>query len=318
MQKEVRKAMRHIFIINPLAGKTDASERIRRSIEAVCEKYGIEPLICISEHEGYEREMTAKMISFFSNEMIRIYAVGGSGSLLNVISGITDFNSCEVAFCPVGLTNGILRSFEPAEAFSSVDALVTGNSRKLDLLELSNGLCVPNCISIGAGSTINRETPLMEIAAFIKPSLPYRISVLSDLILNKRYSCTITANGVDYSGNYILAACFNGRCLGGDISPVRNAVPDDGIMDVLLAEEMPFADRKRLFSSFADISPGKTGQRIHMIRTAKLDVTVNDSKPFFLNCDGEAIPMERNSFSVRLLPGKLKFVVPSGVKISCI
>lgn len=55
-----------------------------------------------------------------------------------------------------------------------------------------------------------------------------------------------------------------------------------------------------------------------MIRTAKLDVTVNDSKPFFLNCDGEAIPMERNSFSVRLLPGKLKFVVPAGVKISCI
>lgn len=310
--------MRHIFIINPLAGKTDASEKMRRVIEEVCQKYGIEPLICISEHVGYEREMTTKMASFFSNEIIRIYAVGGSGSLLNVISGITDLGSCEVAFCPVGLTNGILKSFEPAEAFSSVEALVTGNARRLDLLELSGGLCVPNCISLGSGGAADRETPIMEMAALMNPSLPYRIAVLSDLMLNKRYSCTITANGVDYSGNYILAACFNGRCLGGDLTPVRSAVPDDGIMDVLLAEEMPFTERRRLFSSFADVSPGKTNQKIHIIRTTKLDVTVHDNKPFFLSCDGESIPMERNSFSVRLLPGKLKFVVPAGVKISCI
>lgn len=310
--------MRHIFIINPLAGKTDPGEKMRGLIEEACKKNGIEPLICISEYDGYEREITAKMISFFSNEMIRIYSVGGSGSLLNVISGITDFENCEAAFCPLGLTNGILRSFEPSEAFSSIEALITGNARRLDLLELSSGLCVPNCISLGAGSATDRETPLMELAALINPALPYRISVLSDLMLNKRYSCTITANGVDYSGNYILAACFNGRCLGGNLTPVRNAVPDDGIMDVLLAEEMPYADRRRLFSGFADISPGKTGQKIHIIRTTKLDVTVHTDEPFFLSCDGEAIPMERNSFSVRLLPSKLKFVVPSGVSISCV
>lgn len=309
--------MHHIFIINPLAGKLDAGEKMRKIIEEVCEKYGIEPLICISEHENYEREMTAKMTSFFSNEIIRLYAVD-SGSLLNVISGITDFNSCEVAFCPIGLTNGFLKSFEPADAFSSVEALVTGNPRRIDLLELSNGLHVPNCISLGSGGAADRETPLMEIAALIDPVLPFRIAALSDLMLNKRYSCTITANGVDYSGNYILAACFNGRCLGGNLTPLRSATPDDGIMDVLLAEEMPFAERRRLFSGYMDISPGKTGQKIHIIRTTKLDITVNDNKPFFLNCDGEAIPMERNSFSVRLLPDKLKFVVPSGVKISCI
>lgn len=308
--------MHHIFIINPLAGKTDASEKMRRVIEEVCAKYGIEPLICISEHERYEREMTSKMISFFSNEIIRIYAVGGSGSLLNVVSGITDFNSCEVAFCPVGLTNGILKSFEPAEAFSSIEALVTGNARRLDLLELSGELYVPGCISLGAGGAADRETPIMEIAALINPALPYRIVTLSDLLLNKRYNCTITANGVDYSGNYILAACFNGRCLGGNLTPMRSAVPDDGIMDVLLAEEMPYSERRRLFSNFADVSPGNMGHKVHIIRTTKLDVTVHDNKPFFLSCDGESIPMERNSFSVRLLPGKLKFVVPAGVKIS--
>ena len=73
--------MRHIFIINPNAGKYDISEKKRREIEEVCSKYGIDPLIWVSEYAGYEREITEKMCFLFSGEELRLYSIGGSGTL---------------------------------------------------------------------------------------------------------------------------------------------------------------------------------------------------------------------------------------------
>ena len=87
--------MRHIFIINPAAGKHDISETIRTDIEKICAERNIDPLIFISEYAGYERDMTRKMCTLFSNEPIRFYSIGGSGTLYQIISGITNFETTD-------------------------------------------------------------------------------------------------------------------------------------------------------------------------------------------------------------------------------
>ena len=311
------RKIRHIFIINPAAGKSDCSEKMRAEIEAVCGKYSIEPLICISEHENYEREMTAKMCSFFSNEEIRIYSIGGSGSLLNVVSGITDFASTEVACCPVGLTNDMLRSFRDPSLFVPIENLVNGRVMQTDLMELNGSIPVLNFIGMGAGAPRERDNPLIKLAGFLKPDLPCRLSIFHDFAANRCCDLTITVNGTDYSGKYVLAACFNGRCMGGSLYPVRHSVPNDGIMDVVLIEEMPLAEKLSVLRECTGSEAVKKSGKLHSIRTNRIDFKVNSDGPVVLNCDGEAITVNQRSFSVRLLPNRLKFVVPEKAEIVC-
>ena len=307
--------IRHIFMINPAAGKSDCSEKMRAEIESVCGKYGIEPLICISEHENYEREMTAKMCSFFSNEEIRIYSIGGSGSLLNVISGITDFANTEVACCPAGLTNDMLKSFRDPSLFSAIDNLVNGRVMQMDLMELNGSILVPDFISIGAGTPRESEGAFIKLAGLLKPALPYRLGIFIDFLSNRCCDLTVTVNGTDYSGKYILAACFNGRCMGGNVYPVRSSVPNDGIMDVVLAEEMPLSEKFSALKACTNGVSSAPNSKLHLIRTSRIDFRLNSDEPMKLNCDGEVITINQKAFSVRLLPNKLKFVVPEGTEL---
>ena len=78
--------MRHIFIINPAAGRKNVTNRVRAEIEGVCARRGIAPLIFISEYNGYERFIAEKMCSIFTDEDIRFYCIGGSGTLTQTIS----------------------------------------------------------------------------------------------------------------------------------------------------------------------------------------------------------------------------------------
>ena len=63
--------MRHIFIINPAAGKKNITDRVRKEIDGVCARRGIHPLVFISEYNGYERFIAEKMCSLFIDEDIR-------------------------------------------------------------------------------------------------------------------------------------------------------------------------------------------------------------------------------------------------------
>jgi len=257
------------------------------------------------------------MCSFFSNEEIRIYSIGGSGSLLNVVSGISDFANTEIACCPAGLTNDMLKSFRDPSLFASIENLVNGRVMQIDLMELNGNILVPNFIGMGAGTPREKENPLIKLAGILKPTLPYRLSIFYDFAANRCCDLTITVNGTDYSGKYVLAACFNGRCMGGNIYPVTNSVPNDGIMDVVLVEEMPLAEKFSTLKECTDSEAARKSGKLHIIRTNRIDFKVNSDEPTALNCDGEVFTLNQKSFSVRLLPNKLKFVVPEKAEVVC-
>ena len=130
--------MRHIFIINPVAGNKPQKENFYSEILDICRKNDIDPLVFISEYPGYEKEMTEKICALFPNEFLRFYSVGGSGTLVNIISGIKDFTRTEVACYPTGLSNDILKSYgDTAGEFKSLENLINGRVDYLDVIRLS-------------------------------------------------------------------------------------------------------------------------------------------------------------------------------------
>ncbi len=307
--------MRHIFIINPAAGRHDISESIRTDIERICAERDIDPLIFISEYAGYERDMTRKMCTLFSNEPIRFYSIGGSGTLYQIISGITNFETTEVACYASGLTNDLLKCYDSkAAAFRSLENLIDGKVDCLDLIEMGDIKC-PNFISFGLGTGYFSDRFLFKMTSSFAPRISYLLGIISDLLRNEIINYEIKIDGVEYNNAYALVACFNGLCMGGSIIPYKSPRPNDGTLNFVLIENLT---RFEQFKALFYLQTGQTyklGSRIRMIKGTKMEVARKDGHLLLFNCDGEGESSANGCATFRIRPGVLRFVVPKEAQL---
>lgn len=307
--------MRHIFIINPAAGKHDISESIRADIEKICARRNIEPLIFISEYPEYERDMTRKMCTLFSNEPIRFYSIGGSGTLYQIICGITNFETTEVACYASGLTNDLLKCYVgDIASFRSLENLIDGRVDYLDLIEMGDVKC-PNFISFGLGTGYFSDRILFKMMSPIAPQVSYLLGIIADLLRNEIIHYEIKIDGVDYSNPYALVTCFNGLCMGGDIIPYKSPRPNDGVLNFVLIENI---NRLEQFKALYYLKTGQThklGNKIRMIKGTKMEVARKDKQLLLCNCDGEGECSTNGRAIMRIRPNLLRFVVPREVHL---
>ena len=165
--------MKHIFIINPRAGKEkeNISVRVREYISAHPE---MGALVFNTEYVGHETVLIGRLCHIFEDETIRLYICGGSGTLSRAISGIPNFSMVEVAFYPCGMTNDILKVFEgEAEPFSNLTNLVNGTPMYLDILDFGFGKAVNFC-SVGFEARVAEEVNSLSRVSIVGALLPYK------------------------------------------------------------------------------------------------------------------------------------------------
>ena len=76
-----------------------------------------------------------------SGRPCRFYAVGGDGTLNEIVNGIYSFSNAEAGFVPCGTGNDFSRCFSPAQKFYDIKAQLDGTSMELDTIEttIDNG-----------------------------------------------------------------------------------------------------------------------------------------------------------------------------------
>ena len=77
--------MQHIFIINPTAGKVDASVALIPQIHAAASRAGLHPTIEVTRRAGQARDLAAQYAA--GGEEVYLYACGGDGTLNEVAAG---------------------------------------------------------------------------------------------------------------------------------------------------------------------------------------------------------------------------------------
>ena len=71
--------MKHVFILNPAAGKSDQTPRYAQDIDRICGKRGLDYEICVSKAPGDCRALARKACE--TGQEVRLYACGGDGTL---------------------------------------------------------------------------------------------------------------------------------------------------------------------------------------------------------------------------------------------
>jgi diacylglycerol kinase family enzyme len=303
--------MRHIFIINPAAGKKDISERIRAEIEAVCARRGIAPLIFISEYNGYELFIANKMCSLFTDEDIRFYCVGGSGTLTQTLSGMDDGQNRQIACYPCGLSNDFLKCYEGnIRAFRNIESLLDGRVDALDYIKVMGCCKVVDFVNIGLGNVMFESETFYTLLSDTSSAAAYSVGVAHDILRSQSAAYDISIDGTDYSGTYAMVLCMNGRVLGSKVVPSEECRPDDGVMNIFL-----FRDSRPWQSAgkYIKLYMGKydtPDELFTMVRGRRMIITRKDHTRMLLNCDGDGFTPEETTLDIRLVPAGVNFVVP--------
>ena len=295
--------MKHLFIVNPAAGKGKALKLIPE-IEKIFENRTGDYTIKITEKPGHATEIAREHVE---KEFHRVYSMGGDGTLNEILNGMAGTES-ELAVIPCGSGNDFIRSIlSDLNLDNIIERMVNGTKRIIDLVKV-NEKFYANISSIGFDAEVVYNTGKFKKLPLVSGKIAYILGVLYTLLFNKSYRFSINIDDKQFEMKSLLAAVANGRYYGGGMLAAPEAILDDGVFDVFLAEKMT---RLQILKFFPKFIKGKhTGiEGVHFYKGKKIRFRSNE--PVSLNIDGEVFRTNEAFFEV--IPGGLNIVTPAGL-----
>lgn len=305
--------MKHIFILNPAAGKGTAERevlpKILKAVKEANVSYEIHRTMNVGDAEHFSRNRCIEL----PNDALRFYAVGGDGTLNEVGNGIVGFAHAELAFLPAGSGNDFARVFTNQRYFSDVARQIQGRAKSIDLLRYNDRYCV-NMINIGLDCEVVDEVVTLKKMTPLSGSMAYLGGIAVVFLGNRGFELSLTMeDGSTSNGEYTLVAIGNGAYCGGGFKGATNALIDDGLLDINIVKKL---------SRFAFISllpHYKKGTHLEQ-KMAKKFISYHQSHTITIRpvgietikicVDGE-IEFARE-IEVTVVPNAIRFSVPEG------
>lgn len=311
--------MKHVFIFNP---KTFYEQQWLMDVifDDIGQYFRSQEKLDFSTHVSrYPREaigiIQKQADEAKDGETVRIYAIGGDGILFDCLNGIVGLPNMELAAVPYGKTNDFIRAFgeERTELFKDIPSLVTASSVPTDIISAGNNYAINGCsVGLVSAAAVTMRGMNLKLGKFANFFLFHRfLSFLSNLpvVLKKQintHAYKITIDDQDYSGNYSIVNIANGPYYDGNKSMAAGAMPDDGLMDVVLFKSIrPLA----ALWSMEKYSRGKLPSNCVLVQAKK--ITVQSVEPVWFQLDGELF--QDTSISFEVIPGAVQVVAVNGL-----
>lgn len=322
--------MKHIFIINKVAGKRDAGEEMVPLINQAAESCGIKAEIEYTAYPSHAQELAEKAAK--ENDAVRLYAVGGDGTLNEVFTGAYKYSNAEVAHIPCGSGNDFVRSFGEVQDFMDIETQIKGSAITIDLIQAdtvpgkpdiggigseSHNVCA-SITSTGLDAEVAYNIPKYRRFPLLGGSMAYNMSILEKLLSPIGKSLKITIDGKQTKGEYLIATVCNGKTYGGGYKAAPMAKLDDGVLDVILVKKVSRLLIAKIIGKYKKGIHYKDGgivpelQHIFQYSTAReVIIEPADKRDFILNVDGECGPAPR--LYAKVLPDAARFVLPQDI-----
>ncbi len=301
--------MRHIFIINPAAGKKDSRQRIYAMAEKLRAEHGLDVECMLTRSTGHAMALTRGIAE--TGCPVRFYACGGDGTANEVANGIAGFPRAAMTCIPVGTGNDFLKNFgTDLEQFSDAENLWNGEVQQLDLIDCNGRQCLTIACS-GLDARIARDVHKFSSAPLLSGKGSYVASLAVNFLfksISSRWTVTVGDTELPERDFAVIAVC-NGRYYGGGFMPVAEARMNDGVLNTLVVKKVsrpaflkfvtPYSHGEyRKFPAFAACY---TAPRIR-IRSEQRDI---------VTCmDGECITTD--DMTITLSDKKVNFFGPKG------
>ena len=297
--------MRHLFIINPAAGKKNTTAQL----EALLEKLSFPHEVVYTTGEGDALRFTREAAR--SGEPVRVYACGGDGTLNEVVNGAAGHDHAAITNVPKGTGNDFLKIFGPdyRALFYDLEALAAGPETPFDLIDCNGKLGI-DVVCAGVDARIAADVHRYKDWWFVSGIGAYILSLLENIFFKGiARSITVHMGEIRWEDRPASLLCVcNGRYYGGGFMPVGDAMPDDGVLDMLLVRKVSLLTFLRLVGKYAK---GLYQQYPELILDYRgQEASFSAEEPITVVVDGEV--MRDNTFTVRLSEKKVDFFYPAG------
>lgn len=306
--------MKHIFIVNPEAGKGKALSEIKPQIEQVLsDLHDIDYEIYITKAIG-DAEIAVRNFCENAKENIRIYACGGDGTLNEVANGIKGFENVELGCIPVGTGNDFVRNFAHKEFFSDIKKQISGKSVSIDLMKCNDKYSI-NMLNIGFDSNVAAEASRLKKTTFLSGFMAYIGGIV--VVFKNKYGFKVSVkidDNEETTDEMLLCAFANGGFCGGGFHSSLSASLNDGLIDAYLIHKI-----SKL--KFITLLPGyRTGKYIYTKRAQNCvdhikckKVHLKAYEEFKLCNDGEITNEKEIDISIE--ENAIKFIIPDGCSL---
>ena len=300
--------MKHIFIINPAAGKRDSRQRIYDMADILRDKHGLDVQCILTKKQGHATELTRKLCE--SGEELRFYACGGDGTINEVANGILGYDNAAMTCIPVGTGNDFLKNFgADAAKFCDAENLWDGPQFPMDVIEVGDRIALTIACS-GIDARIGRDVHKYSESPLLDGKSSYIVSLIANFIFKDISShWTVELDGNAVEGDYAVVSVCNGRYYGGGFMPMPEARMDDGIMNVMIVDKVSKLQFLRFVGLYAKGEYRKVPKFAHGY-TPKV-VRIRSEQEDIVTClDGESIVS--SDVTIKLSDKRLNFFGPVG------
>ena len=189
--------MKHIFIVNPVSGRSDASQVLVPRIIQTAQAAGVDYQIELTRAPHHATQL-ARQYAWQDGES-RIYACGGDGTLNEVLAGAWDSPRAQVGCVPCGSGNDFVRNFSDPEAFLNIDAQLRGDSAAIDLVRTDRGVAAAIC-SAGLDAQVAYGIPKFRRLPLCGGQMAYNLSIVQQVCGRLGRRLGIVADGREYTG----------------------------------------------------------------------------------------------------------------------
>ena len=300
--------MKHVFLINPRAGKGDRAARLQAMPKRLAAAHGLEVSCLLTDRPGAAESLARALAE--TGEPLRLYVCGGDGTLHEAANGIAGYSNAAMTVIPAGTGNDFLKNFGPdAAKFSDAENLWDGPDFPLDLIDCNGRLCLTiACSGIDAriADSVHRYGDLLSGRG------SYLLSVAVNFLfkpIGRRWR--VELDGEVLEDDFALVSMCNGRYYGGGSMPVPQARMDDGVLETILVKNVPKATFARLFPAYSAGDCWKFPHIARVVTARQVSITACPGEEDIVTClDGES--MRSQSVTLRLADRQVNFFGPAG------
>ncbi len=275
-------------------------------IKSVFDRAGKQYAIHMTEYAGHAAKIAGELTQ--DGQTTRLIAMGGDGTLHEVLNGIKYPDRCRLGIIPIGSGNDFAAAIGlPENNVKYAAQIIAFRSPEfIDYIQLSNGLRSLNAVGYGMDVDVLKRT----YAANHKGKSKYIYGFFKSLLLYRANSFSVEVDGGERKHYKGLIACLgNGRQIGGGIKLFPDAKVDDGYMDILIVDYLSVF---KTFFAFAKLMFGKLGgiKEITQLRCKRAAI-YPDAPDITIQAEGELYDLKDcKSINAELVSGKLRFYMP--------
>ncbi len=308
--------MKHLFIVNPSA------YHVRKDLPGVLRQ--IEDFFLAHPDQAHEihvnrwcRDAVGFVRRYVSEteDIVRVHAMGGSGTLNEVVNGVIDLPNAQVAAHPLGRSNEFLQYFgrNRISLFADLENQVYGDTTPIDLICNGTNYCLSNFLTgietegyvggIRFGETIGFKSDLW-------PLMFAGLYILRNRRPGRHYQLDIDGHQVE--GRFATLMIANTPCYQKNLNPAVDAHPNDGLMDVYLIDSVSRGRLLRAIIPYVSGQWAKMPDICHHYTCRSIEITCE--KPVQTSFDAEVFYARKVHLTA--VASAIQLVIPPQIDIS--